>query len=145
MAFSPDGMKLVSVSRDRQWAVHEKIPSDEGKFTLRTLARGSGGTRILWSCDWSPDSHYFVTGSRDKRVIVWEPSDESCSSYRISGQPMECADSVTAVAFAPHLLSNGVYMVAVGLDNGQIELLTWSPSQSENVSQWNLLTRFNQR
>lgn len=145
MAFSPDGQKLVSVSRDRNWAVHEKTLNEEGKLILKTIAKGSGGSRILWSCHWSSDSRYFVTGSRDKRVIVWEPADDTCSSYRISGQPLECADSVTAVAFGPSLLPTGSYLVAIGLDSGQIEFYSWNPLTSGSDLQWTLLTRLNQR
>lgn len=145
MTFSPDGQKLVSVSRDRHWAVHEKTQTEQGKFSLKTIARGSGGSRILWSCDWSPDSRYFVTGSRDKRVIVWEPTDDKCSSYQISGQPLECHDSVTAVAFGPNLLPDGNFLLAIGLDNGQIELYSWNPSISESTVQWHKLTNLNQR
>ena len=153
MAFSPDGRKLVSVSRDRTWAVHEKRTSDETEgdsrssgaaVWLETVARGSGGQRILWSCDWSPDSHYFVTGSRDKRVIVWEP-DESQSSYRISGEPFECGESVTAVAFAPVLLSEGVYLIAIGQDSGHISLHSWNSLPAENSPQWTLIANLNQR
>lgn len=146
MAFSPDGLKLVSVSRDRNWAVHEKVQTEEGKFTLKTVAKGSGGSRILWSCHWTPDSRYFLTGSRDKRVIVWEPTViDDVSSYRISGQPLECADSVTAVACSPNVLSNGFYLVAIGLDGGQILFYTWNPLPSDSAPQWNILTSLNQR
>jgi elongator complex protein 2 len=154
MAFSPDGRKLVSVSRDRTWAVHEKRTSDEAEgdssgngaaaVWLETVARGSGGQRILWSCDWSPDSRYFITGSRDKRAIVWEP-DESQSSYRISGKPLECGESVTAVAFAPVLVSEGAYLIAIGQDTGHISLHSWNSSPDENSTQWTLIAKLNQR
>ncbi len=146
MEFSPDGLKLVSVSRDRHWAIHEKVQTEEGKFTLKTVAKGSGGSRILWSCHWTPDSRYFLSGSRDKRVIVWEPfTMDDVSSYRISGQPLECADSVTAVACSPTILPNGLYLVAIGLDSGQILFYTWNPLPSESDSQWNILDRLDQR
>lgn len=146
MAFSPDGLKLVSVSRDRNWAVHEKVQTEEGKFTLKTVAKGSGGSRILWSCHWTHDSRYFLTGSRDKRVIVWEPTTvDDVSSYRISGQPLECADSVTAVACSLNRLPNGFYLVAIGLDSGQILFYTWNPLPSDSAPQWNILASLNQR
>ena len=142
MAFSPDGQRLVSVSRDRTWAVHEKCqaPDDKNLVTLHTIAKGNGGSRILWSCDWSPDSQYFVTGSRDKRVIVWTNSNES---YSICGTPLECQDSVTAVTFCHKTLANGDYVVAIGLDNGQICLYQWSPTSLEN--NWKLIAALNHR
>ena len=146
MAFSPDGQKLLSVSRDRNWAVHEKIQTDDGKLMLKTVAKGSGGSRILWSCHWSPDSRYFFTASRDKRVIVWEPSPDDTLSYRICGQPLECSDSVTAVACGPNLLLDGSYLVAIGLDNGEMHLYTWNPHPSDSAQkQWQILTSLNQR
>jgi len=138
MAFSPDGRRLVSISRDRTWAVHEKCQTGD-VVTLRTIAKGSGGSRILWSCDWSPDSQYFVTGSRDKRVIVWTTSEES---YSICGVPLECPDSVTAVAFCHKTFSNSTYIIAIGLDDGRICLYRWDPVSHEN--HWKLFVTLNQ-
>lgn len=141
LAFSPDDTKLLSVSRDRTWAVHERDPSSG--LTLKTVARGSGGSRILWCCDWSPDSRYFATGSRDKRVIVWESDPtQSTTSYRMSGQPLECNDSVTAVAFCPTLLTPaGVYVLALGLDSGRVNIYSWSSTDS----QWSVIAALDQR
>lgn len=135
MSFAPDGRRLVSVSRDRTWALHEKCQVD-GKLTLKTVAKGSGGSRILWTCDWSPDSRYFVTGSRDKRVIVWNGCD---SDHDVVGQPLECGDSVTAVAFCPLQMGDGAYVLAVGLDCGQVLIYSWRSSN------WSLLYTLNQR
>ena len=139
MAFSPDGQRLLSVSRDRTWLVHEKVNLSNGKQTLKTVAKGSGGSRILWSCDWSHDSRYFVTGSRDKRVVVWSPDGDS---YAICGQPLLCNDSVTAVAFCPLALATGSFVLAIGLDSGVILIYKWTVDPE---NQWNMIATLNQR
>ena len=141
MSFSADGQRMVSVSRDRSWAVHVKTTLDDGQTTLKTVATGSGGQRILWSCDWSPESRYFVTGSRDKRVIVWAPSADD--NYSICGRPLTADDSVTAVAFCP--TETSPYVVAIGLDDGRISLFRWSPDQQPEDAQWQLIAALNQR
>lgn len=42
----------------------------EPQFSLcaHTAKDTATHSRIIWSCDWSPDSKYFVTSSRDKKV-----------------------------------------------------------------------------
>lgn len=93
-------------------------------------------SRIIWACDWSPDSKYFVTSSRDKKVIVWGPC--SLEDSEDSGLPpeikpcssiLDVGDSATAVAFCPVLCSDNSYLLAVGLECGRILLYKWSPGQ----------------
>uniref|UniRef100_A0A8C3AMH6 Elongator complex protein 2 n=1 Tax=Cyclopterus lumpus TaxID=8103 RepID=A0A8C3AMH6_CYCLU len=142
MAFSPDAQLLLAVSRDRTWSLWRRnLPtpeSPEPRFSLYAHTRKDTAihSRIIWSCDWSPDSKYFVTSSRDKKVMVWgpcrledsgdsvlPPEIKSCSSI------LDVGDSATAVAFCPVLCSDSSYLLAVGLECGRILLYRWSPDQ----------------
>ncbi|XP_029022955.1 elongator complex protein 2 [Betta splendens] len=140
MAFSPDARLLLAVSRDRTWSLwsRELPEGPEPRFALHTHTNTDTAvhTRIIWSCDWSPDSKYFVTSSRDKKVIVWGPcgggestSPEPPPEIKPCSSILDVGDAATAVAFCPVLCSGDSYLLAVGLECGRILLYRWSPYQ----------------
>ncbi|XP_031709814.1 elongator complex protein 2 isoform X1 [Anarrhichthys ocellatus] len=142
MAFSPDAQLLLAVSRDRTWSIWRRNlstpESPEPRFSLyaHTGKDTAVHSRIIWSCDWSPDSKYFVTSSRDKKVIVWGPcilEDSGDSVLPPEIKPcssiLDVGDSATAVAFCPVLCSDNSYLLAVGLEGGRILLYRWSAGQ----------------
>jgi len=71
MEFSNDGKKLLSVSRDRTWAVWNVLKNDSSNYFIEVLSTGSLHTRALWVGTWAPSGDYFVTGARDKKLMVW--------------------------------------------------------------------------
>ena len=130
MSFSPEGGKLLCVSRDRTWSLHRLNQSlDTNTVTTSLLARSdkksSVISRLIWSCCWSHDSKYFVTASRDKRVVIWgEEEDEG--GWKQRGSVLSLPDSVTAVSLAHSPTEDGLYLLAAGLNSGSIHILTWS-------------------
>nr|XP_047935541.1 elongator complex protein 2 [Anser cygnoides] len=141
LAFSPNDQFLLAVSRDRNWSLWRKQDSESGPvfsccaYTDKNTAVHS---RIIWSCDWTPDSKYFVTGSRDKKVIIWGQCDLSMTaegnmldSIKPCSTVLDARDSVTAVSISRVLTPDGRYIVAVGLENGNIILYTWKQSGQE--------------
>ncbi|XP_077599517.1 elongator complex protein 2 [Stigmatopora nigra] len=139
MAFSPDAAMLLLVSRDRTWSLwHRKQQDPEPQYVLYacTTKDTSVHSRIIWSCDWSPDSKYFVTSSRDKKVIVWGPciTDEhentvTSSELTPCSSILDVGDSATAVAFCPQICSDNSYLLAVGLECGRIVVFGWRPAR----------------
>ncbi|KAF3707523.1 Elongator complex protein 2 [Channa argus] len=142
MAFSPDAQLLLAVSRDRTWSLWRRnFPTHESPEPQFSLHAHTGKdtaihSRIIWSCDWSPDSKYFVTSSRDKKVIVWGPCRLEDSGdllfppdIRPFSSVLDVGDAATAVAFCPVLCSDNSYLLAVGLESGRILLYRWSPGQ----------------
>ncbi|XP_034016686.1 elongator complex protein 2 [Thalassophryne amazonica] len=139
MAFSPNARLLLAVSRDRTWSLWRRnlpapdCPEPEFSLLARTAKDTAIHSRIIWSCDWSPDSKYFVTSSRDKKVIVWGPCTfrDSAGPHEIkpSSSVMDVADSATAVAFCPVSCCGKSYLLAVGLEHGTIRLYRWSPEK----------------
>ncbi|XP_076991723.1 elongator complex protein 2 isoform X2 [Tamandua tetradactyla] len=135
MAFSPNDKFLLAVSRDRTWSLWKRqetiSPELEPVFSLFAFTNKVTAvhSRIIWSCDWSPDGKYFFTGSRDKKVVVWGECDSSEDSIEHSIGPcssvLDVGGAVTAVSICPVLDLSQRYILAVGLECGKICLYTW--------------------
>ncbi|XP_074135329.1 elongator complex protein 2 isoform X2 [Sminthopsis crassicaudata] len=158
MAFSPDDKFLLAVSRDRNWSLWKRQEKNsqesEPAFNLCAFTERNTSVhkRIIWCCDWSPDSRYFFTGSRDRKVVVWGEcnsdgtNEESpicdigpCSSV------LDTEDAVTAISISPVLTLTGRYIVALGLECGRIDLYTWDKTlQKPLSSDWTKCIETNQ-
>ncbi|XP_054439517.1 elongator complex protein 2 isoform X4 [Pteronotus mesoamericanus] len=147
MAFSPNDKFLLAVSRDRTWSLWKKqdtiSPELDPIFSLFAFTNKVTAvhSRIIWSCDWSPDSKFFFTGSRDKKVVVWGECDSSDDSVEHSIGPcssvLDVGGSVTAVSVCPVLNRSQRYVVAIGLECGKICLYTWKKTdQVPEVNDW---------
>ncbi|KAL4222137.1 Elongator subunit elp2 [Mactra antiquata] len=128
--FSHSGEFLLSVSRDRNWFMYKRRGASQPETDPIYSCIGSGNkksfihARIIWSCCWSFDDKYFCTVSRDKKVVIWRSPNETTTDIDIIDK-LDITDSVTAVDIAPIVLHDESYLLAVGLDNGQILLYSW--------------------
>ncbi|KAM9097565.1 elongator complex protein 2 [Sarcophilus harrisii] len=158
LAFSPDDKFLLAVSRDRNWSLWKRQEKNsqesEPAFSLCAFTERNTSVhkRIIWSCDWSPDSRYFFTGSRDRKVVVWG----ECNSIGTNEESPICdigpcssvlatEDAVTAISISPVLTLTGRYIVALGLECGRIDLYTWEKTlQKPLSSDWTKCIETNQ-
>ncbi|KAH8237282.1 hypothetical protein KR038_008983 [Drosophila bunnanda] len=134
LSFSPDARFLVSVSRDRRWCLYEKQQDSTAGYQLVASTDKSNGVhaRIIWSCDWSHDGQYFVTSSRDGKVVAWRKGDDdniTKESSSLNGWQAAAVlelknESITAVAFSQDYLNgtNDTYIVALGTESGLIKI-----------------------
>ncbi|XP_069075718.1 elongator complex protein 2 isoform X2 [Pleurodeles waltl] len=150
MAFSPDDRFLIAVSRDRNWSLWKRQDEDSAQlepfFSLHAHTSKSTAvhSRIIWTCDWTPDSNYFLTGSRDKKVVVWgDLKDADASegnalrSIKSASSMLDVGDAATAVSVSPMLTSNKSYIIAVGLECGKIILYTWKAYEKNSmIADW---------
>ncbi|XP_060064524.1 elongator complex protein 2-like [Ylistrum balloti] len=152
IAFSHSGQFLLTVSRDRTWALYqrkEKDSADKEPLFSKVVAtdkKSAVHTRIIWSCGWSHDDKYFITAARDKKVLVWRRPDHSPSGGGTVEKPVgmiDVGDSATAVDMGPVQLSNNRYIVAVGLESGSIQLYTWNIADDNSASVWKKFDQLN--
>lgn len=138
MKFSPNNQYLLTVSRDRRWTLFENVNDTFDMIATTDKKNGIHG-RIIWTCDWTLDSKFFATGSRDGKVVCWQKTDvktnTSLKQWRQAGMLEMKNESVTAVAFTKNHSRNdeSEYIVAIGLEVGLIhiygfnEMGTWTP------------------
>ncbi|XP_067123610.1 elongator complex protein 2 [Centruroides vittatus] len=148
IAFSPDDNYILSVSRDRSWTLFKKISNQNMYERVAYTNKVTGiHTRIIWACSWSHDGEYFVTASRDKSIVIWE-YDKNINEVTVTSKwqpcsiPFKADDSVTAIDFAPFVTPAKAYLIAIGLEKGEILLYSWKKSTKE-LSDWQLCAKLN--
>lgn len=135
--FSPDDQKILSVSRDRRFAVFERVPGSN-EFQLGGTSDKKTGKhgRIIWCCDWSHDSKYFVTCSRDGKAIIWTKNENkqdvstSLKNYEAKEPILDMKDqAITAIAFAPIFVDDS-YLLCLGFESGEMKIYKWNETKN---------------
>ena len=103
---------------------------DETKYEL--IVRQEDNKRIIWACSWNTFGNEFATGSRDKTVKLWSVVSRT-SVKQLSTLP-PFPSSVTALSWLGLERQTNHGLLAVGLENGFIELWSLSGIRSEHGS-----------
>lgn len=126
--FSPDDKYLLSVSRDRNWAVWKSTGNNYELFSSQEKS-STGHNRIIWDCSWAPlefgSTRMFVTASRDKTLRLWKQNVSGNEEVWETVATEKFADAVTACDVLQKTV-DGALKVVVGLDNGEVHLVTVS-------------------
>lgn len=124
LRFSHDSKYLLSVCRDRKWAVWER------NFETNTLSLKytdpKPHTRIIWDGDWAPaDFGYsFVTTSRDRTIKVWDLQGSDEKSFKML-HSVKHNSPVTAVSVYDKVIDKHL-IIAAGLEDGSIFIYKYS-------------------
>jgi elongator complex protein 2 len=118
LSFSADDRYLLSVGRDRQWAIFQRSDSDPTTFTNLT-SNPKGHSRMILGAAWAPvtTEPVFATAGRDKSVKIWQKSEETF----VSKTTIPLTSAVSAIAFLPTTYK-GSFIIAAGEDSGVISI-----------------------
>ncbi|PFH56141.1 hypothetical protein XA68_17010 [Ophiocordyceps unilateralis] len=128
LRFSPDDEYLLSVGRDRQWAVFQR---HQGTYRL-LQSNSRGHSRMLLDAAWAPsESRLFATAGRDKQVRLWTGETGAEGKLQFAQTAALTIDSpVTAVDFLPRRI-DGQAVLALGTETGRLSLCLVSGDGSE--------------
>ncbi|GAO17165.1 hypothetical protein UVI_02031040 [Ustilaginoidea virens] len=123
LRFSRDDKHLLSVGRDRQWAVFRKDANEAAVYTP-AQSDPKGHSRMILDAAWapSPTPLLFATAGRDKQVRIWAsraPAEEQVRFSQSAALPL--SGPVTAVDFLP-VAVKGKHILAVGTEGGKISI-----------------------
>lgn len=145
LRFSPDDAYLLSVGRDRQWAVFERAPLGEGagegegyadddadgkRLGYRLLqADPKGHTRMILDAAWAllREPRVFATAGRDKQVKIWATSSSGGGGEAAKfGLAKVIANEhpVTAIDFSSRPSEAGRLILAVGTEAGRVRIMS---------------------
>ncbi|XXH00342.1 hypothetical protein Hte_006686 [Hypoxylon texense] len=124
LRFSPDDRYLLSVGRDRQWAVFERDSNDKLSYKL-LQSNPKGHSRMILDAAWAPstDSLIFATAGREKQVKIWRraPVDTPDAGI-ICTTTIPETHPVTAIDFLHGKSTNDTLRLAVGTEIGKLSI-----------------------
>ncbi|CCD48734.1 hypothetical protein ACHAPC_005042 [Botrytis cinerea] len=134
LRFSSDDKYLLSVGRDRQWAIFQRNDTDPNNYALAE-SNPKGHTRMILDAAWAPissslsssssssspdtTSHVFATAGRDKSVKIWGRDSEGgfiCKATITTDAP------VTAIDFCDEVVGETTVYLAVGTEVGRFKI-----------------------
>ncbi|KAI1941194.1 Elongator subunit elp2 [Ophidiomyces ophidiicola] len=117
LQFSSDDQFLLSVGRDRQWAIFKRDVSDKMAYKLWT-SNLKAHSRMILSANWAPHpTGVFATAGRDRSVKIWA-REETTFVYKCT---IAVPHPVTAIDFLPKIVE-GRLCLAIGDDTGRVML-----------------------
>ncbi|KAL6719593.1 Elongator subunit elp2 [Lecanora helva] len=118
LSFAEDDHFLLSVGRDRQWAVFKRSHYNPDCYLLEQ-SNQKGHSRMILSAAWAPSGagRVFITASRDKTIKIWKMCDINveCVSSMSTQYP------ITAVDVCPQIIHNCI-IIASGSEMGELVL-----------------------
>ncbi|KAJ5578868.1 hypothetical protein N7450_007735 [Penicillium hetheringtonii] len=118
LSFSDDDKYLLSVGRDRQWAVFARSDQDQTLFTNLT-SNPKGHSRMILGAAWAPitSDYIFATAGRDKTVKIWQKTEDTFTCKTT----ITLTSAVSAIAFLPSIYHNS-FVLAAGEDSGAVSI-----------------------
>ncbi|CEJ80948.1 Putative Elongator protein 2 [[Torrubiella] hemipterigena] len=135
LRFSTDDKYLLSVGRDRQWAVFvRQTGSGDEEYSL-LQANPKGHTRMILDCAWAPAADgkapLFATAGRDKQVRIWTGMADAAGKLQFTQTAtIPTSVPVTAIDFQCRT-HGGNDALAVGTEDGRINICVVSADGSQ--------------
>lgn len=121
LRFSADDRCLLSVGRDRQWAVFGRDASDSSSYKL-VQADPKGHARMILDAAWAPGgTRVFATTGREKKIKIWAWDGGESGGFVCKAVLSE-EHTVTALDFMDAFLGNGHAYLAVGTEVGNVKV-----------------------
>ncbi|PNY24970.1 Elongator complex protein 2 [Tolypocladium capitatum] len=133
LRFSADDRFLLSVGRDRQWAVFERNTDAEAMYELLQSSL-KGHSRMILDAAWAPcQTPLFATAGRDKQVRIWSSKQgEGGKLQFVQSTALPCAAPVMSIDFLPRAVG-GRLVLAVGTEVGRLSVCLLSEDGSAAV------------
>ena len=126
--FAGDDEYLLSVGRDRQWAVFERSLHSPESYFLK-FSNPKGHSRMILNGAWAPlgAGRVFATAGRDKTIKVWKINETAfeCTAT------ISLSSAVTALDICPNIAQDGL-VFASGTEVGEVFL------HVVHVSDWSI-------